>query len=185
MNTPKKISLEPDASGLFWESRVSLALGVSRKVLAALRVQYLTEGADADFIKGEYNAVALTAQGLAKMDGLLKATEDGKIDLLRSTLGKTSGKQASGEALKRDVPAGPPKRDKMLVDRIAQNGLLLLCVSKSSKALVCVRVRDNSNFAPGMSIEAIESGDGVWQFRNRPDGDESTVGRLPRGKGKW
>lgn len=185
MNTPKKISLEPDAAGLFWESRVSAALGVPRKVLATLRGKYLTEGAQADFVRGEYNAVALTSPGLAKMEGLLKATDEGKIDLLQSAAGKTGGKLSPEDEPKSDIPAGPPRREEMVVDRVAQNGVLLLCVSKSSKAIVCVRVRDNSNFVAGMEIEAIESRDGVWQFRNRPTSDESTVGRLPRGKGKW
>lgn len=185
MNTLKKISLEPDAAGLFWESRVSSAIGVPRKILAKLRGKYLIEGGEADFVRGEFNSVALTAQGLAKMEGLLKATEHGKIDLPQFTAEKTGGKLSSPDEPKSDVPSGPPKRETMTVDRISLNGVLLVCVSKSLNALVCVRVRDNSNFAPGMAIEAIESHDGIWQFRNRPGGDESTVGRLPRGKGKW
>lgn len=38
-----------------------------------------------------------------------------------------------------------------------------------------IRVRDNTNFLPGMILEAAASGLGVWQY----------VGRLPRRPGRW
>jgi hypothetical protein len=179
--TLKKIAIEPDEAGLYWEARVSEALGVPRKVLAAMRAESLETGTD--FVRRENNAVALTAAGLAKVEKLLSGAG---IDSQRpGKPGKTAGKPASG-----DVPAGPPPREMMTVDRIPQNPGLLLCQTHTRIApvLVAVRVRENVNFAIGMVLEAIESSDGIWQFHNRPagvGGHESTVGRLPRLKGRW
>ena len=38
-----------------------------------------------------------------------------------------------------------------------------------------IRVRDNLNFAPGMVLEAVAIGHGIWQY----------LGRLPRRLGRW
>jgi hypothetical protein len=38
-----------------------------------------------------------------------------------------------------------------------------------------IRVRDNANFLPGMVIEAVAIGFGMWQY----------IGRLPRRPGRW
>lgn len=38
-----------------------------------------------------------------------------------------------------------------------------------------IRVRDNINFMPGMVLEAVEIGHGMWQY----------LGRLPRRQGRW
>jgi hypothetical protein len=75
----------------------------------------------------------------------------------------------------------------MTVERLSQNCGLMLAIThkRTAPVMLAVRVRDNTNFAPGMIFEAIESCDGIWQFRNQPNRDESTVGRLPRQKGKW
>jgi hypothetical protein len=181
MSESKKIAIEPDEAGLFWEARVSEALGVPRKILAALRATNLEAGPD--FVRRENNAVALTGAGLAKVEKLLAgAGPDGQAP---GKPGKTAGKPASS-----DVPAGPPPREMMTVDRVPQNPGLLLCQThtRTAPVLVAVRVRENLNFAIGMTLEAIQSSDGVWQFHNRPTavgGHESTVGRLPRLKGRW
>lgn len=168
MTEPKKIA--PDESGLFWESRVAEAFGVSRKVLAQLRAAHLEE--PEDFVHRANNAVALTAAGLRTIEDLLAA-------------GKTGLPSKSGQP---PAPAGPPMCEKMTVERVPQNTGLLLCRCDGRSVLVAVRVRENLNFTSGMEFEAVESHDRVWQFRNRPKihgGDESTVGRLPRRKGVW
>ena len=179
MSTLEKI-LTAGGAELFWESRVAASLGVPRKLMAELRKAHLSEGAD--FERRENNAVALTEAGLAKIEALIAKGEtvgDAKTGAGKPK--KTAGKPA------RDVPSGPPPRELMTVDRVPQNTGLLLCITHTRKAPVrlAIRVKDNTNFAAGMVLEAIESRDGVWQFRNRVPGDESTVGRLPRRKGRW
>ena len=160
-------NLAVPAASLFWEARVSEFLGVPRKTLAALRAKHLQPGVD--FERRENNAVALTPLGMSKLEALLK----------------TEGAGAEQTPSKPAVPAGPPVREAMTVDRVPANPALLVCQSETRAVIVVVRVRDNTNFAAGMRLEAIESADGIWQFRNRLGGDESTVGRLPRQKGKW
>lgn len=178
MNDVAKKLLEPDASGLFYEVRVSEALGVERKRLAKLRKEHLTEGAD--YERRENNAVALTAAGLARIEDLLRGgIETGVAGKNRFSGGLPAGKPAP------DVPAGPPPRERVTIERLAQNPQILLCAGLTPPRQLAVKVRENVNFAAGMEIEIIRSGDGVWQFRNRAGSDESTVGRLPRGKGRW
>lgn len=198
MKTPEKKLVEPNEAGEFWEARVSEALNVPRKTLAKLRAKHLTE--PLHFRRVENNAVVLTLEGLAIIEAQLAAPAQTAISGLPAPAAKeTGGKLPPNAAAESksalapaalgkpaaDVPAGPPKREGMTVDRLPQNTGLLLCVPKKRPVLTAVRVRDNTNFKPGMLIEAVQSGDGVWQFRNREPGDESTVGRLPRGKGRW
>lgn len=183
MNTPAKKSVEPNESGEFWEARVSEALNVPRKTLAKLRAQHLTE--PLHFRRVENNAVVLTLEGLAIIEAQLAAPSPTADSGLPAPEAKKTGGKPSPKGKSSDVPAGPPTREIMTVERLPQNTTLLLCVPKKRPVLTAVRVRDNTNFKAGMVLEAVQSGDGVWQFRNREPGDESTVGRLPRGKGRW
>lgn len=198
MNTAQKKSVEPDEAGLFWEARVSEALGVPRKLLAKLRGAHLAE--QMDFRRIANNAVALTPEGLAKIEALLAAPSPTAVPGSPTPEAKETGGKLSPNATPNaeppvaptatekpagDVPSGPPIREVMTVERLPQNKTLLLCVPKKRPVLTAIRVRDNTNFKPGMILEAVQSGDGVWQFRNRVPGDESTVGRLPRGVGRW
>lgn len=182
--SPQKISVVPDAAGLFWESRVAEALGVPRKLLARLRRDHLREPGDFVHLEDQGNAVALTAAGLATIEAQLARLATNPPPTAPEP---AAAKQSHGKAHPRgDIPSGPPPREKMTVSRVARDlPRVLLCVPLSRPVQVTVRVNDNSNFAPGMVLEAIQSSDGVWQFRNRVPGDESTVGRLPRGKGRW
>jgi hypothetical protein len=176
------------ATPLYYEARISDSLGVSRKTLAKMRTDHLAEGTD--YLYRENHSVALTAAGMEKIDKIL--ADPAQARLYRLPPGKPTGnpgKPAANGHAADDVPAGPPPREWMRVERVPQNTGLLLCVPKdrppADRLLVSVRVRENANFAAGMELEAIRSADGVWQFRNRPLGDESTVGRLPRQKGRW
>ena len=166
-----------DDAGLYYEARVSEALGVPRKMLARLRGSLLTEGPH--FVRREANAVALTALGLAMIDAALRSGDAGKPGFL-------AGKPASGG--KSYVPAGPPPREVMTIERVPQNTGILLCQRKNPASTVAVRVKTNENFSAGMQIQCV-AGNGIWQFCNRAPGgkpgDESTCGRLPRQKGRW
>lgn len=184
MTTPRKISVVPDAAGLFWEARVAEALGVPRKLLAKLRKTHLRTPADFVHLEDQGNTVALTAAGLATIEAQLArlGTESPTPDSVPATAKETPGKAPAGG----DIPAGPPPREKMTVTRVARDlPKILLCVPLARPVQIAVRVSSNALFAPGMVIEAIQSSDGVWQFRNCEHGDESTVGRLPRRKGCW
>lgn len=205
-----RVTLAPDAAGLFYEARVGEALGVPRKLIARLRTRHLVCGTaedPGDFVrlKSQSNAVAFTARGLYRLEYLLAGGDGAESALPPSTARETPGKPPptpppdSSSAPSAaptppvlsspaDIPAGPPPREVMIVDRVPQYQGILLCRRSRPASLVCVRVRTNEFFVPGMAIECI-SGGGVWQFRNRaPDGKpghESQCGRLPRRKGVW
>jgi hypothetical protein len=183
MNTAEKKLAASDGAGGFWEARVSEALNVPRKTLAKLRGEHLTAGAD--FKRAENNAVVLTAEGMAKIEALLATPAPTPVSGLPTIAAKETGGKPPAKGSSKDVPEGPPRREIMVISRIPQNTGLLLCIPKKSAVLTVVRVRENTNFKAEMTIEAVQSGDGVWQFRNRVPGDESTVGRLPRNKGRW
>lgn len=171
-------ALQPDPAGLYYESRISSALGVPRKILAGLRKDHLVE--KKDFVRLENNLVALTAAGLARIENLLAHPPSaGDGGLLNGKPAANAGKPSS------DIPLGPPAREKMRVEKVPQNPGILMCARSNPPSIVMIRVRDNTNFVPGMMIEAIQAGDGFWQFRNRSPGEESTCGRLPRMKGRW
>ena len=179
LSTEKKL-VEADVGGLYWESRVSEALGVSRKIIAQLRGQHLTLGED--FVRRENNAVALTAAGLAKLESLLAtpahaANTDG---------GFPAGKPPANPVPPADIPPGPPETAWMVVTHVPLfRGKLLMCAPDGRTDIVTVRVRENANFKTAMRLEAVKAADGYWQFRNREGGNPSTIGRLPRMPGKW
>lgn len=171
-----------DGAPLYYEARVAEALGIPRKLLAKLRAKHLVPGTD--FVRAEANAIALTATGLAAIESALAAGDEGTAVLRGENGRETTGKPPSRGKPAPDLPAGPPPREVMTVDRVPQNPNILLCQRRSPACIVAVRVRANEFFAPGMKIECIQGG-GVWQFRNRVPGHESQCGRLPRRKGVW
>lgn len=176
LSTEKKL-VEADVAGLYWESRVSEALGVSRKVIAQLRGQHLTLGTD--FVRRENNAVALTAVGLARLESLLATPAHAEA-------GFPAGKPPANLPPPADIPAGPPTTAWMAVQHVPKHlAKLLLCIPDGRTEIVTVRVRDNANFKTGMRIEGVKAGDGYWQFRNREGGHPCTIGRLPRLPGRW
>ena len=179
MNTEiaEKKLVEADVAGLYWESRVSEALGVPRKLIAQLRGQHLTLGED--FVRRENNAVALTASGLARLESLLATPA-------HAGAGFPAEKPPANPPPPVDIPAGPPEVRNMVVQRVPNSqGKILMCVPVGRTEIVTVRVRENLNFKADMRIEAMKAGDGYWQFRNRENGCQATIGRLPRLPGKW
>lgn len=95
------------------------------------------------------------------------------------------------------LPPGPPPRAKFIVWRVPTHRLdarqrhILICrealpsTQQTASWLLHtvpglgverpIRVRDNANFLPGMVLEAVNIGHGLWQY----------VGRLPRRQGRW
>lgn len=179
LSTEKK-SVDADVAGLYWESRVSDALGVPRKLIAELRRENLTLGED--FVRRENNAVALTAAGLAKLESLLATP----ANAVRAEDGLPAGNPPINPAPAPDIPPGPPEARLMVVQHVPfHRSRLLMCIPDDRTDIVTVRVRDNANFKVGLRIEAMKAADGYWQFRNRDGGNPSTIGRLPRLPGRW
>ena len=185
MTTTQSMSTHTE---IFWESAVAERLGISRTRMRELRKFHLTPESD---WRMEGNAIVLTAGGLAKIENALVSTT-------AATGTPTAGEKAAGEPRGvAAVPSGPPPSQRFMVWRIPPNRI----DSPQRKVLICrevpvsavqvapwglarvqgsgverpVRVRDNGNFIPGMVLDAVSIGHGMWQY----------VGRLPRRQGKW
>jgi hypothetical protein len=173
---------------IFWESTVADRLGISRTRLRELRKAHLA--AETDW-RLEGNAVVLTAGGLAKIENALASAP-------MATGTPPAQEKAAGEARgAAAVPSGPPPCSRFMVWRIPPNRIdspqrkILICREVPTTALQVapwglakvvgagverpIRVRDNGNFIPGMVLDAVNIGHGMWQY----------VGRLPRRQGKW
>jgi hypothetical protein len=146
----------PAAENLFWESRVAESLGVARKLVVSIRKEHLAEGAH---YRKEKNNVVLTPAGLERLKQRLAVHPDSTPPPGEATL------------------PGPPPRQQMIVARVPVNLRLLWCRAKGDKTerQTLVRVKDNTNFMPGMEFQAVQAGENFWQY----------TGRLPRRKGRW
>lgn len=142
--------------GLYWESKVADSLGLSRERVAKIRIEHLFVVEHFRMVRGE---VVLTEAGLAELHKRIPGDSEAAPQTLA-------------------VKAGPPARAKFEVTRVPANKHLLYCVptgERASAAQVLIRVKDNTNFMRGMSLEAIEGEGQSWQYR----------GRLPRKRGRW
>jgi len=171
---------------LYWESNVALRLGLSRTRLRQMRQRYLEPSVHFQF---ESSAVVLTPAGLAKIEAILAQGE--ASDKYKPRPAEPNGGHPA-------VPPGPPPKALLMVVRKPLHRV----DSPQTKLLICrevpagtaptaswllqkvnywlsrerpVRVRDNSNFQPGMILEAVNIGSGMLQY----------VGRLPRRLGRW
>jgi hypothetical protein len=127
----------------------------------------------------------------------------GKLAALLHPLPKTLAKAESPAATTGGVvamPPGPPAKRLFMVTKKpvfrsdAPQRKILVCAEAPEKAVDVppwdvirlknklglgverpIRVRDNANFLPGMVIEAVAIGFGMWQY----------IGRLPRRPGRW
>lgn len=145
-----------DQKTLYWETRVADSLGIARKLIVQMRKKHLTPSVD---FSRDGNNVVLTPAGLEKLMGLFNK------------------EPASVPSVAEQVPAGPPPRAQMIVVRVPANVHLLWCCLKADQAhrQQIVRVKENTNFMPGMEFEAIEAQKNLWQYTGRP----------PRRKGRW
>lgn len=170
---------------LYWESQVAERLGVSRSHLRALRKEHLTQGADWTLRE---NAVVLTDIGLQKVVARLEGAT--------STLAGEQNPATLPSAPAAVIPGPPPKAQYMVVRKPLNRTdrpqtKILICrgceakqpevksweIAKADlhKVERPIRVRDNTNFLPGMVLEAVCIGHGMWQY----------LGRLPRRPGRW
>lgn len=165
MATPQKKSVSipsPAAPERFWPARVAESLGITVKRLAVFRKKNLVTP---EHFVMEGNAPLLTAAGVARVKELLAAEATPPPAAIEPATAKET------------IPAGPPRRAKMVVQRVPPNKRLLLCARTDDpkKAQVLVRISTNENFMPGMTFEAVEGWNNLWQY----------TGRLPRRKGRY
>lgn len=162
MSAPQKKSAASLPSDLFWPARVAESLGITLKRLAVFRKTHL---ASPEHFVIKANSLLLTPAGVARIKELL-AAEVAPAPVVPEPATVTPS-----------IPAGPPRRAKMVVMRIPPNKRLLLCarLDDPKKNSVLVRVNTNENFMPRMEFEAIEGGNNLWQY----------TGRLPRKKGRF
>lgn len=148
-----------DSKTLYCENRVADSLGVARKLIVKVRKEHLTP--TLHYSRDGKNVV-LTPAGLEKLMGLLN---------------QPAAPEPVAEPIAEQVPAGPPPRELMIVIRVPLNVHLLWCCLKSDAAhrQQIVRVKDNTNFMPGMELEVIAAQKNLWQY----------TGRAPRRKGRW
>jgi hypothetical protein len=180
----------PLPTGLYWESALAEHFGISRTRMRELRHSELTA---ADW-RIEGNAVVLTAQGRAKIASVL-----GRADAARPADRPAASPRDPAPP---DLREGPPEIRRFMIvrlprypthykpeqkqhlivracapdqpqvklwslDRVALSGLeLTLRVPRSDRY---------ANFAPGMVLDGVRCGPGMWQLR----------GRLPRRPGHW
>lgn len=192
-----------------WEARLPGRLGVSRNDLRGLRQRMLVEGVDWRREGGDENGrIEISATGLARLESalalcgpeksaaacpeascaaetgvqfvdpahLVRAGEDGLVELVcvrgytirnpklieARLLGRGALASARGRALS---PAGSPDLPTVLV-----------------------RVRDNSNFGPGMRFLARREAERMFVFEQGLGGHPEKAGprgKLPRVRGRW
>lgn len=167
MLTSEKITA--GQASVFWESKVATSLGLSRERVRALRLAHLA----ADEWSTRGNAVVLTASGLEKIS-FYAAREAGPVSSPLAEQSEAVAATGGGVA----VAPGAPEVARVLVKKLCQNPRMMLARRIGDAVefpALLVRVKDNANFMPGMEIEVIDCGNGLWQFR----------GRLPRSRGRF
>lgn len=147
------------------EEEVARRLGVPREMVREWRADHLYEGDDWEMVARE---IRYSQAGLEKLREILKKTlPDGARtpDISRGQL-LLPARAASLE------PA------EALVERVYSGNRKYMAAIMAGRP-VTVRVHDNRNFLPGMTIQARDlapaGGGKLWDF----------VGRCPRGRGRW
>lgn len=143
---------------LYWEDRVADSLGIARDRVREIRERHLVSP---QHFFTSHGAIVFTDAGLARLLEQLNPAPAA----------------AAPTADAPQPPPGPAPRDILRVLRVpVTNKKLLLCARPDGKpGEVPVRVRDNSNFRPGMDVPALLGAPNFWQH----------YGRLPRRLGRW
>lgn len=176
------------ADELYFESVVANRLGVSRERVRELRVAHLREGEDW-VMQG--TAVVLSAQGLAKMQDLLRvaaspALVESEPAVATDGAQEATGPEVIGVVAETMAPLGhllvASDRCRVRVSELARNEKVVMAVrvegvaAPGEPAKLLVKVKCNAFFMPGMEMEvAPVEGRGCFQY----------LGRLPRRKGVW
>lgn len=178
------------ADELYFESVVANRLGVSRERVRELRVAHLREGEDW-VMQG--TAVVLSAQGLAKMQDLLRVAASPALVESEPAVATDGAQEATGPEVIGVVAEAMAFSDRghllvaadrcrVRVSELARNEKVVMAVrvegvaAPGEPAKLLVKVKCNAFFMPGMEMEvAPVEGRGCFQY----------MGRLPRRKGVW
>jgi hypothetical protein len=175
------------------EPLVARVTGVKKSQLATLRQALLSKGPHWDL---ERNVVVYSREGLEKIfprlglrfedfpwtqnqasaDDSDDTPDETPIDATLSAPGTTAPQsEAIAPATKQAVTIEERRLLSGQVVRLSRNPIML--IAKVEDQEVCVRVRENKNFLPGMEVLIREPGPGseLWYFE----------GRLPRWKGRY
>jgi len=179
---------------VFWERALAESFGVSRSLLRKLRHEHLT----ADDWHTHENAVVITQSGLAKLRGVLTGGSAPGLAAEHSATGTCGPAPGTPE-----TKPGPPEMRHFVIVQVpvyrigSTNKHILQCRPVAADFAPCtpwelpkrlaglvqsfelrtrpVRVKDNTNFRPGMVIEGYAMGLGMWQYK----------GRMPKHPGRW
>ena len=178
------------ADELYFESVVANRRGVSRERVRELRVAHLREGEDW-VMQG--TAVVLSAQGLARMQDLLRVAASHALVESEPAVATDGALAATGPEVIGVVAEAMAFSDRghllvaadrcrVRVSELARNEKVVMAVRVEGEAApgeparLLVRVRSNEFFMPGMEMEVVPvDGRGCFQY----------LGRLPRRKGVW
>lgn len=150
-------------------------LGLRKTILCKLRMEQMEK--DVDWNYGNHDkghAVFYTAEGVKKLYRLLGIDD------------RDAPRTVTGPTLAEVVVVREPVNPRLMICERAdghKGGEVI-----KGTPMLGVRVRDSGTFTIGMNFVAAKDGDGTWQFWNRAaeaGGNEHTIGRLPRKKGRW
>jgi hypothetical protein len=147
------------------EEEVARRLGIPREMVREWRAEHLYEGDDWDMVARE---IRYSPAGLEKLREILKKTLPDGVrtpDISR------------GQLLLPARAASLAPADARVARVFCGNRKYMAAEMKGRP--VTIRVHDNRNFLPGMTIQARDlapaGGGTLWDF----------VGRSPRGRGRW
>lgn len=162
----------PDTEKMVTETELAGRLGVDRATLRGLR-RGLVKRLDWDQLG---NVVAYTPEGVEKIAVALAGRLGGGETPATVEAGRGEAAAGHGGAVAAELLRAAPKRRLVacVVVRVPRLTRHRLLVRDSAQADYTVRVRENVNFIPGMTVQCLVSG------------STGTVhGRLPRRKGRW
>jgi len=164
--TPEAIVEREPATSPFQHSEAELCtrLGISDKQLRQLRTDRLRRGVDWELVTGK---VRLSQEGLERLieSMAFQATSAMVADFLTPPVpveAAQNGRRVGGH-------------EELVCFKCYKINRLMLEAKTAADELVLVRVRDNSNFQPGMKMKCRYTGTRVWELAQR----------LPRYRGRW
>ena len=170
------------------ERAVTAKLGITPKDLRGIRTASLTRGDDWEVVG---NSVHYSSAGLGRLATLLKVPVDGAATAQpepeKISTEPGAGPAAEPPLLEEADPAPTPAASGGPAGRAAgaiEDLVCLKCYRPNRQIVeartgageeVLVRVRDNTNLRPGMTMKCRFAGTRIWELAQR----------LPRRRGKW
>jgi hypothetical protein len=165
---------------IYPEPLVARTTGVNRETVAATRKAALAKGTDWTL---ENSVVCYTAPGLEKLISALGLAETAFVWPAAPTAtgdrSATPPRAESGPEKFAAQCAGEPPRPlaELRVVALSRNPAILQATPDGGATTVCVRVRSNANFLPGMPLRARAPAPGASLYHFE--------GQCPRWKGRY